>query len=86
MRMLVLGDARQPHLGRWVAALERAGAHVEAMSYEAPASPLPCVLHRLSAQGPGLLRAAFALGPAMEVAARFAHGCWRLPAERGVKV
>lgn len=71
MRILVLGDARQPHTRRWIQALQAAGTEVIAASMEAPPEPLPCSFHALPAKGPGFLRHRSALPPLLALAREF---------------
>jgi L-malate glycosyltransferase len=69
-RILVLGDARQPHMARWIAAMRAGGAEVEAMSYEPPSLPADVPFHPLPAGGPRFLRHRSALPAVLEVARR----------------
>ncbi|HVP39526.1 MAG TPA: glycosyltransferase [Candidatus Saccharimonadales bacterium] len=76
MRVLLLGDARQPHFHRWGAALAAAGAEVAALTLQPPlpeagpagAAPAPApavALHALSAPGRGVARTRAALPEAL---------------------
>ncbi|MBI5837400.1 MAG: glycosyltransferase family 4 protein [Candidatus Eisenbacteria bacterium] len=71
MRILVLGDARQPHFARWAEAFRAGGAEVEGVTMQAPAAPPEFPLHVLDVSGPGFLRTRAALPAALAVATRF---------------
>ena len=75
MRILVLGDARQPHTRRWIQALQESGSEVVAASMESPGEPLPCPFHLLPASGPGFLRHRAALPPLLAIARGFKPRC-----------
>lgn len=75
MRILVLGDGRQPHTRRWIQALQESGSEVVAASMESPSEPLPCPFHLLPASGPGFLRHRAALPPLLAIAREFKPRC-----------